>query len=162
MKKHNFAADCCFRFYLQRVQCVQRTGVRARRNLRERSLTIEGGEGRYYFKKWGPKNFSPSQVNSKNPAPSKNVCLKNYNPPLITLWVCICCIARIHISVTLRQLFHWNKKSATIYNIFGGRSKIIWILIFMIPVVFFLPRWLMIFFRIHDSQRLLISLWEHH
>ena len=92
----------------------------------------------------------------KNPACSKNVCPKNCHPLLITFWVFKCCSARIPISVTLRQLFHWNKKSITIYNIFGGRSGIIWILIFMIPVVF-LPQWFMIFFQIHDSRWLLIT-----
>ena len=45
-----------------------------------------GGKGAVLLQKWGPQNFSPSQVNSpKVLPPSKKVCPKNCNPPLITL-----------------------------------------------------------------------------
>ena len=69
--------------------------------VRKRSLTIGGGgaggrEGRYYFKSEGPKILAT-----------------------LTFWVFECCIARIHISVTLRQLFHWNKK-VLLFTIFSG------------------------------------------
>ena len=62
----------------------------------------------------------------------------------------------INISVTLRQLFQWNKK-VLLFTIFSGvEAESNWILIFMIPV-FFLPQWFMILFQIHDSRRRLIT-----
>ena len=83
-------------------------------NFREQSLTIGWGgggeEGWYYLKNAGPKILAPLRLTAQNPAPSKNVCPQNCNPPLITFWVFECYMVRIHISVTLRQLFHWNKK----------------------------------------------------
>ena len=83
------------------------------------------------------------------------MCPKNCNPPLITLWVFECCIARIHISVTLRQLFHWNKK-VLLFTIFSGveaksfESWYSWFLLFFTSMT-------NEFFQIHDSQRLLIT-----
>ena len=112
----------------------------------------EGWEGRNYFKSESPKLLAPLRLTAQNPAPSKSMFPKNCNPLLMTFWVFECCIARIHISVTLRQLFHWNKKNVTIYNIFGGRSGIIWILMFMIPVVFYLnDPWFSSRFMIHKD-----------
>ena len=123
---------------------------------REQSLTIGwgGGEGWYYLKNAGPKILAPLRLTAQNPAPSKNVCPQNCNPPLTTFWVFECYMVRIHISVTLRQLFHWNKK-VLLFTIFSGveAESLIWILIFMIPVVFYLnDSWFSSRFTIHEDS----------
>ena len=68
------------------------------------------------------------------------------------------CLRNTTYKVFARR-FNWN--SEQLFWCLGGWSGIIWILIFMIPVVF--AQWFMIptrvIFQIHDSRRLLITYW---
>ena len=93
----------------------------------ERTWGLDARKMEALFQEWGPKNFSPSQVNSSQILP----------PP----WVFECYIARIHISVTLRQLFHWNKKVLlfTIFLEVEGESFESWY------------SWFLSFFYLNDS-----------
>ena len=87
----------------------------------ERSLTIRGGGegGAVLFQNWGPKTFSPSQVNSPKILPPPKICARK----IVTL-ACnnILGIQMLHGENPYERnfvtIFHWNKKSVSIHNIY--------------------------------------------
>ena len=78
-----------------------------------------GGEVRYHFKREGLKILAPLRLTAQKSCPLKKCVPEKFvTLPCNNILSIQCCTLRIHMSVTLRQFFHWNKKTVSIHNIY--------------------------------------------